>query len=131
MNETSFDEIEQLDCESRYEVFLQMVAEERDVWVLLNKSGEFLTIHSDEHGFDYLPLWPHSEFTRHYRSGSDETLVEKAVAIPEFFARWVSGLEGDGLKVGIFPKLGGDVWIMEPSELKGDLQDEFQNLGEF
>ncbi|MFL0810061.1 MAG: DUF2750 domain-containing protein [Agarilytica sp.] len=129
MNDISFEEIEKLDCESRYEIFLQMVAEERDVWVLINEKNEFLTIHSEDHEIEYLPVWPHSDFTKHHRTGTNEKLIAKCVSIPEFFTKWVSGLEGDGLQVGVFPTSGPDVWIMEPSEVKSDLQEEFSNFG--
>ena len=127
MNELSFDQVLKLDCESRYEIFLQMVSDDRDIWVLLNDSGEFLTIHSDEHDIEYLPVWPSLDFTKYYSARASETLIAKAIAVPEFFAKWVSGLEGDNLKVGVFPSADDTVWIMEPSELKSDLQDEFQN----
>lgn len=128
VNDISFEEIEKLDCESRYEVFLQMVDEERDVWILINEKSEFLTIHSEDHEIEYLPVWPHSDFTRHHSISANEKLTAKCVSIPEFFSKWISGLEGDGLKVGVFPTAGSDVWIMEPSEFKSDLQEEFSNF---
>jgi len=55
-------------------------------------------------------------------------LKEKSVSVPEFFSKWVSGLEGDGLKVAVFPNSGDDIWIMEPSELKADLQEAFSDF---
>lgn len=123
------DEIEKLDCESRYEVFIELVAEERDIWILVNERNEFLTIHSEEHEEKYLPVWPNSEFAQSYCASSSEVLSSKSISVPEFFAKWVSGLEGDGLQVGVFPVSGLDVWILEPSELKGDLQEEFSSFG--
>ncbi len=129
MNDISFEEIEKLDCESRYEIFLQMVAEEREVWVLINEKNEFLTIHSEDHDIEYLPVWPHSDFTKHHSTSSNEKLTAKCIAVPEFFAKWIPGLEGDGLQVGVFPSYKSDVWIMEPLEVKSDLQEEFANFG--
>jgi hypothetical protein len=133
VNDISFEEIENLDCESRYEIFLQMVAEERDVWILINEKSEFLTIHSEDHEIEYLPVWPHSDFTKHHSTSTStsasEKLTAKCVSIPEFFAKWISGLEGDGLQVGVFPTSASEVWIMEPSEVKSDLQEEFSNFG--
>ncbi|WP_236074961.1 DUF2750 domain-containing protein [Teredinibacter purpureus] len=127
MKDLSFKEIEKMDCESRYEIFLSMVAEERDIWVLVNEKKEFLKIHSEDHGFEYLPVWPHAEFTEFYSNSSTEKLSPKSVSVPEFFSRWVPGLERDGLKISVFPNAGTEVWIMEPSEVKSDLQDEFSN----
>ena len=36
MNDINVKDIEKLDCEARYEIFLSMVAEERDIWLLIN-----------------------------------------------------------------------------------------------
>lgn len=128
MSEIGFEEIKKLDCESRYEMFLAMVAKERDIWVLINEKKEFLKIYSEDHNIEYLPIWPHSDFTQYHSKSSSEKLSPKCVSVPEFFAKWVSGLEGDDVKVGVFPSSGTDVWIMEPAEFKSDLQDEFSNF---
>jgi len=63
-----------------------------------------------------------------YCKSSSDKLSPKSIAVPEFFAKWISGLEGDGLQVGVFPGAGADVWVMEPAEVKSDLQDEFSNF---
>ncbi len=125
MNDSSFDEIVTLDCEARYEIFLDMVAEEREIWILVNEDKQFLKIYSKEDESEFLPVWPHADFTRAYSSDTSEKLSPKCISVPEFFSKWVSGLEGDELKVGVFPNSGSDVWVMAPSELKSDLQDEF------
>ena len=128
MNDISFKEIEKLDCDGRYEIFLNMVAEERDIWLLVNESMEFLKIYSEDHDIEYLPIWPHEDFTKYHASSSSQKLSPKCVSVPEFFAKWVPGLDRDGLKVGVFPNSGDDVWITEPSELKEDLQEEVSNF---
>ncbi len=129
MNDISFKEIEKLDCESRYEIFLSMVAEEREIWVLVNDEQEFLKIHSEDHDIEYLPVWPHADFTKYHCETSSQKLYPKNISAPQFFAKWIPGLVNDGLKVGVFPNAESEVWIMEPSEVKSDLQDEFSNLG--
>lgn len=128
MSDLSYQDVMQLDCEQRYDTFLTQVAEEREVWILLNSAGEFLKIHSLDDDFEYLPLWPSAEFARAYSEGGDEVLSPKAIAAPEFFTKWVPGLTRDELKVGILPSSGKDVWVMEPAELKSELQDEFSRF---
>ena len=127
MNELSFEDIEKMDCESRYEIFLSLVADEREIWVLINSENEFLKIHTEDENIEYLPVWPHPDFADSYAQNSNEKLTAKSIAAPEFFARWVPGLERDQLKVGVFPIKDGDVWILDPQELKSDLQDEFSS----
>jgi hypothetical protein len=129
VSKISFEEIEKLDCEGRYEIFLSIVAEERDIWVLVNEKMEFLKIHAEDLGIEYLPIWPHKDFTKYHCNSPTQKLSPKCLTVPEFFAKWVPGLERDSLKVGVFPNSGEDVWIMEPSEIKSDLQDEFSNFG--
>lgn len=128
MNEISFEDIEKMDCESRYEIFLSLVADEREIWVLINSSNEFLKIHAEDDDVEYLPVWPHADFAASYVQSSGENLTAKNITVPEFFARWVPGLDRDGLKVGVFPIKDVDVWILDPQELKSDLQDEFSNF---
>lgn len=128
MNEIRFEDIEKMDCESRYEIFLTMVSDEREVWVLINSNNEFLKIHAEDEDIEYLPVWPHADFAATYLQGSDEALTAKNITVPEFFSKWIPGLDGDGLKVGVFPIKDGDVWILDPHELKSDLQDEFSNF---
>lgn len=128
MTDLSFEEIDNLDCDRRYQVFLSMVAKDRQIWVLINADMEFLKIRSEDHNLEYLPIWPDAQFTQHHRHSSNQTLSPKAISVPEFFAKWIVGLERDQLKVGVFPNAREDVWIMEPSEVKNDLQDRFSNF---
>lgn len=128
MKDISFEQIEKMDCESRYEIFLTMVSDDRDIWVLVNDNMEFLKIYSEEYDIEYLPIWPHSDFTTYYTKHAAEKLTPKCLSVPDFFAKWVPGLERDGLSVCVFPNANSEVWIMEPSEVKSDLQDEFSNF---
>ena len=124
MDKSEIKAIQSLSCEERYDVFLHLVAQEREIWVLVNKDKQVLNICSEESDLGILPVWPHADFTTVYRDDKDDSLEPKAISLPEFFAKWIPGLEGDDLQVGVFPNSGSDVWIMEPSELKEDLQDE-------
>ena len=128
MNDLSIEEINKLGCEERYEVFLAMVAESREIWILINPEKEFLKIHSQDHELEFLPVWPDADFAKLYAKEGSEQLSPKCIAIPEFFAKWVPGLDNDDLLIGVLPRCGSDVWMMEPYELKSDLQDEFSNF---
>ncbi len=129
MTEVSVDEILALDGEQRFDVFLNIVAEERELWVLVNEYGEFLKIYSDEHGFEYMPVWPHTDFTIEQVSDSTGKLSPMSITVPVFFSKWVTGLEKDKIQVGVFPGTGDDVCIMTASEVKSELQDAFSNFG--
>jgi hypothetical protein len=116
-----------MDGEERYDFFLSHVAEEREIWILVNADDRFLKISSDEDGVDYLPVWPAREFAADYADDTDE-LKPLSISLPDFFRKWVPGLTKDGLEVGVFPGLDKTLWITEPEELKGDLQDAMSDF---
>jgi hypothetical protein len=127
MSNEALAEILGLDGEERYDFFLSQVAEEREIWILINNDRQFLKISSDDEGVEYLPVWPASDFAVDYAAGTDE-LVPLSISLPDFFRKWVPGLTKDGLEVGVFPGLDKTLWITEPEELKRDLQDAMSDL---
>lgn len=129
MSDEQVESVTKLSCEERYDYFLSVVGEEKEIWILVNEENQFLKIFSEDDGFEYLPIWPDAAFAQEYSKESDGPLMPKSISLPEFFKKWVSGLQGDGLDVGVFPGSDGSVWIMEPSELQKDLQDELSNFG--
>lgn len=122
MNNEELAAILGLDGEERYDYFLSLVAEEREIWILVNADNRFLKISSDDEGVEYLPVWPAKAFAEGYAEGSAD-LSPLSVSLPDFFRKWVPGLAKDGLEVGVLPGLDKTVWITEASELKRDLQD--------
>ncbi|MBB5211995.1 DUF2750 domain-containing protein [Microbulbifer hydrolyticus] len=128
MSNEDLNAILELDCEARYEYFMDVVGEEREVWILINSDEHFLKLHSeDQGGFEYLPLWPSIEFAEAY-AGDDSDLQPKSVPLPQFLNRWLPGLKKDGIEVGVFPGADDSVWVMEPSDLEQDLRDELDKF---
>ncbi|WP_226702410.1 DUF2750 domain-containing protein [Microbulbifer elongatus] len=124
MSSDELNAILELDCEARFEIFLDLVGEEREVWILINSDDHFLKLHSeDQGGFEYLPVWPSTEFAEAYASG-ESGLQPKSIPLPQFLNRWLPGLKKDGIEVGVFPGSDDSVWITEPADLEKDLRDE-------
>lgn len=118
----------ELSTEERYEIFLDLVGEEREIWILVNSEQHFLRLHTDEQGgLEYLPVWPTADFAAAY-AADDSDLKPKSIALPQFLNKWITGLERDGIEVGVFPGPDGNVWITEPSELEQDLRDELSRF---
>ncbi|WP_166267219.1 DUF2750 domain-containing protein [Marinobacter caseinilyticus] len=113
--------------EERFDYFLSQVVEGREFWILVNAENRFLKIVSEDGDIEYLPVWPNSDFAVDYAKGSDG-LVPKSISLPEFFKKWIPGLSKDGLDIGVFPGSDKTIWIMAPSELKNDLQDELSHI---
>lgn len=128
MNNEDLEAILGLSTEDRYEYFLDVVGEERELYILVNSQQHFLKLHSDEEGgFEYLPVWPSADFAAAYAS-DDTDLKPKSIPLPQFLKKWLSGLEKDGIEVGVFPGLDKSVWITEPSDLEQDLRDELSRF---
>lgn len=117
-----------LECEARYEYFLDVTGEEREVWILINSDEHFLKLHSDEQGgLEYLPLWPTAEFAEAY-ADSESDLTPRSIPLPQFLNRWLPGLDKDGIEVGVFPGSDNSVWITDPKDLEKDLRDELDRF---
>jgi hypothetical protein len=123
MSDDQLNEILSFTCEERYDYFLSKVCEEKEIWILVNEDKQFLKIYAEDESFEYLPVWPESEFAIAYSKDAKE-LSPKSITLMEFFKKWVPGLKKDGIEMGVFPGLDKDLWVMEPVELKNELQDE-------
>lgn len=128
MSNNPLTQVLDMDGEERFDYFLDAVGEEREIWILVNADNHFLKIVSEEDGVAYLPVWPSAEFASDYAKGEDD-LTPKSISLPDFFKKWVPGLTGDGLDIGVFPGGQGELWITAPGELKKDLQDVLSGPG--
>ena len=127
MNDEQLKAVLGLNGEERFDYFLSKVGEEREIWILINAENQFLKIYSEDDGLEYLPVWPSSDFAFEYAKDSGG-LSPKSIGLPDFFKKWIPGLQKDGLEIGVFPGTDETLWITEPSELKNDLQEELSNL---
>jgi len=127
MSQDQLESILDLSCEERYDYFLSQVGEDKEIWILVNGDNQFLKILAEDDGFEYLPVWPQSAFAVEYSKNSRE-LLPKSISLPEFLEKWVPGLKKDGLEIGVFPGSDKNLWVMDPSELKNEIQDELSNF---
>ncbi|MCP5163086.1 MAG: DUF2750 domain-containing protein [Hahellaceae bacterium] len=129
MSQPSSDDLLKLDCEARYDYFLSEVSDSREIWILINANEQFLKIYSEEDGFEYLPVWPNADVAQRVSQDETNDLTPKAISLPEFFKKWIPGLQRDGLQVGVFPAADQTVWITDPTELGEDLKEELSHFG--
>ncbi|WP_444925627.1 DUF2750 domain-containing protein [Microbulbifer sp. TRSA002] len=128
MSTLDLNDIATLSCEDRYEYFLSIAGEEREIWILIDSQNCFLKIHTDEDGgFEYLPVWPSAEFAQAYAE-NETGLTPKSIPLPQFLKKWLSGLKGDGIEIGVFPAPDKSVWITSSEELEIDLREELNNF---
>ena len=72
MSSEDLNQVMEMDGEERYDYFLSQVAEEREIWILVNGQSQFLKIASDDGDVEYLPVWPAPAFAAEYANGGDE-----------------------------------------------------------
>ena len=58
MSNNEQNQVMEMDGEERYDYFLSQVAEDREIWILVNNDSRFLKIASDDGDVEYLPVWP-------------------------------------------------------------------------
>jgi hypothetical protein len=122
MNEKQMVNVLSLSSEDRYLHFLNKAADWEQLWVLCAEDGNLFTRETNE--IEYLPIWPHPDYAKEIGSCLDVALVPSEVSLGDFMEKWLSGLQSDGLKVGVFPDKEGNVWIVEPKDLFTALQEE-------
>ncbi|BBM02389.1 DUF2750 domain-containing protein [Microbulbifer sp. GL-2] len=128
MSNPDLNEVNKLSCEDRYEYFLSVIGEEREVWILIDSQNCFLKIHTDEDGgFEYLPVWPNSELAKAYAEG-ETGLTPKSIPLPQFLRKWLPGLKSDDIEIGVFPAADKSVWITGTEELENDLREELASF---
>lgn len=127
MDQENMEAIYEMDSEGRYDFTISYVVEEREIWILVNNDKQFLKIFSEDENFEYLPIWPTEELALAYAK-NESGLEALSISLPDFFNKWVVGLEKDGLEIGVFPGTDSTIWVTEPNVLKKDLQEELANL---
>ena len=111
-----------LPARERYQHFVRRVADWEKLWVLSDaKENLFIRTAST---VKYLPVWPHPEYAVDTANLVAFDLTATEVDLYDFMDNWLPGLESDGLKVGVFPDLDGNVWIIEASDLRESLERE-------
>ena len=111
-----------LDAQSRSIHCVGRVTDWEEVWALKDKDGWLFLKPSDE--LEYFPIWPHREYAQVVgKSIYDEESAE-SLTLDDFMENWLPGMKDDGIKIGVFPDTEGNMWIMEPEDLRADLLDE-------
>lgn len=84
MSSNEQNQVMEMDGEERYDYFLSQVAEDREIWILVNNDSRFLKIASDDGDVEYLPVWPTAAFASEYAKRR-----RRADASKHFIARFL------------------------------------------
>ena len=96
----------------------------RNFWILEDNNENFLII-TPQQDLEYLPVWPHTDYALAFHEVYP-SLKPSRIQLDTFLEIWLPNLNNDGLKVGVLPNLGTTVWIIDPLDLKEELENELK-----
>jgi hypothetical protein len=115
-----FQRISRLPAESRFDEFINQVAQHQQVWGLRSGNGWAVV---DAEGDDCFPVWPHPDFAAAWAVGDLSDCKPQAIDLDAWLSRWTPGMDKDGTLVLVFPTNDDDDEgvVMAASELEDAL----------
>ncbi|MFC4353763.1 DUF2750 domain-containing protein [Chryseomicrobium palamuruense] len=112
-------ELTRLPADTRYEVFLDIVANTKQVWGLFQEGWATA---EDAKGAQRIFFWPTEEFAKHQASKEWPGFTPKSIALDEFVETWLPGLEKDEIQISVFSTAKDEI-LVEAETLLEDLED--------
>ena len=123
MNPKQYESVLALSSKERYSHFIGKVADWEQLWGLFNEKEGWL-IREIQDDIKYFSVWPHPQYASEISKEFYPNYLEKEISLSEFMNHWLPQFESDKIKIGVFPNMEGDSWLMEPNDLLLDLQEE-------
>ena len=124
MHPKQLENVFALTSKQRYEHFILKVCDWEELWILKDNNKNFLIITPQEN-IEYLPVWPHADYASAFHE-IYPSFKPSRIELSAFLEKWLPNLNNDDLKVGVLPNLGTTVWIINPLDLKKELENELQ-----
>ena len=114
------------DGSTRYAHFIAQVADWELVWGLRTADG-WVSM-SDAGELPMFPVWPHEPYARLLATDSWSNAVPTPIGVHEWVETWLPGLATDGSKVAVFPTPEGKGVVVEPAQLRSDIEAELARV---
>ena len=105
-----------LSADLRLEYFMERVFNERTFWLLQAQDGMF-AMFEDDNEQAYIPFWPDKEYAEKHIADDWGEYNAESMGLFEFF-NWIEELEGDEIKIAVFPDADLQVIPLSPGELR-------------
>ena len=122
MNRKQFDSVVSLDAPKRYQHFISKIADWEEVWSLKNTEG-FVGM-ADDNGNECIPFWPHPDYAEALANIEWNDCKPEKIPLDAFIGKWLPGMEKDGINVAVFPTPESKGIMVNPKQLKTDLEAE-------
>lgn len=114
------------DGPTRYSHFIGQVADWEAVWGLRSPDGWVSA--SDETGTPMFPVWPHEPYARLMAVDAWAQAAPAPIEIHEWVGKWLPGFAKDRMKVAVFPTPGSKMVIVDPLQLRSDIEAELDRI---
>lgn len=107
-----------LSDEQRVHYLLKEVAQNKEIWILVDEHGCVMLNTEEE---DCVPVWPNQEFAIAWATGDWQDCKPEAISLTIWLNRWTPGLEDDELSIVVFPSENEQGLVYAPEELAFEL----------
>lgn len=121
LSETQINALNRFSAEQRFDYFINKVIEQQEVWGLCSDQGWVIL---EEGGDEHLPVWPHAELAALWVTGEYSDCTPTAITLDTWLARWLPGMEKDGLLAAISPDTEGEGIIVSAEELAETMSEQ-------
>jgi hypothetical protein len=122
LSDREFEAVLRLDGPARYEHLIKRIADAEEIYALRDDDGWMLA--GDDTGRECIPVWPHPRYAAACAQDSWAAAAPTAIPIDEWLDTWLTDLEADGRAVAAFPTPTSRGPIVEPSQMREDLESE-------
>lgn len=121
MNPLKFNNVIQMDGESRYSYFVRKVVDSECLWGLECKGWAMA---EDEQKVKLLPFWPEEAFAQACAEGAWSGYSARKIDLENFLSKWLEGMQRDGIKAAVFPTPEDRGVVVEANILQSALMSE-------
>lgn len=123
VSDQEFAAVSALPPAERYAHFVKRAVDTEEVWTLRGQEGWVL---AGDPARELIPVWPHPRYAAACASGEWEGAEPTRIALDDWLAAWLPGIERDERAVAVFPVPDGPGALAEPARLRGDLLRELE-----
>ena len=118
VNDRELQSVLALPAQARYRYFLNKITDWEELWSVGDETGWALM---SDGATELAPVWPAAAFARESCTGDWQNNKPKPIALGDWIAKWIPGLENDGRKVAVFPLRNDHGIVVSPERLKEDI----------
>jgi hypothetical protein len=122
VNDEHLERVLAFNDDQRYAYFVAHACNDRAVYGLSDGDDDWLVWGDAGGERDVFPIWPHPRLALELAVGELDGFTPAGTDLDEFL-RFLDELHADDLLVGVMPYPDGSQLLVEPEDLKRDLED--------